>query len=618
VSKQAYSCPEIYSVLFSQLSKIEISVYSVILALWCFIIVVIIQLAKVQWMSVDSPTVSTEDNLPSNKTKDESEQDRTNARLASATGILALGNIFSRVLGLVRETVLTFLFGATGAVDAFQVAIIVPKAIYDLLIGGHVNGAIVPVLSEIITIRGKDELWRVVSILLSLITVILAVLVLLIEIFTPQVVSLVASGADAQTLRLATDMLRMTAPALIFLSLFAIFSGTLYALRSFVLPAFAGVVFNGSIVLVTLVLAPSLTMLPNLTTGYNDMSPFIIARPANGIIVVAIGWLVGAFVQLLLQLTGLKITKLRFTFNWRHPALKGVAVLYAPVMFSLVMDTLIIRPFSYNIASQTGEGSIAYMNWATTLIQFPQGLVATAISVAILPTLARQSAEMTPMAVRAFKDTLGLGLRLTTTLILPAAIGLFVLATPIISLLFEHGAFVSADTEITGQALRLYLIGLPFAAVDLLLVYAFYARKDTLTPALIGVISLVVYMVVAVSLVEEYGLFSLMIADSIKHFVHASISAILLAKRMQGFGSQRLIMTFIKTLIASLIMGGVAWVTLPILSETIGTFGILREALLVTVSGTLYGGIFLVMAVILRIEELRWLIGLIQKRLIRD
>lgn len=564
-------------------------------------------------MSVDSPTLSVDDNLPSPPTT-ESEQDRTNARLASATGILALGNIFSRVLGLARETVLTFLFGATGAVDAFQVAIIVPKAIYDLLIGGHINGAIVPVLSEIITVRGKDELWRVVSILLSLITVVLAVLVLLIEIFTPQVVQLVASGADARTLRLATDMLRMTAPALIFLSLFAIFSGTLYALRSFVLPAFAGVVFNGSIVIVTLMLAPSMAMLPNLTSNYEAM-PFIIARPANGIIVVAIGWLVGAFVQLLLQLSGLSITKLRFTLNWRHPVLKGIAILYAPVMFSLVMDTLIIRPFSYNIASQTGEGSIAYMNWATTLIQFPQGLVATAISVAILPTLARQSAEMTPTAVRAFKDTLGLGLRLTTTLILPAAIGLFVLATPIISLLFEHGAFLASDTDITAQALRLYLVGLPFAAIDLLLVYAFYARKDTLTPALIGVVSLVVYMVVAVLLVEQYGLFSLMIADSIKHFVHAFISSVLLARRMQGFGSQRLILTFAKTLTASLIMGGIAWVTLPMISEAIGTFGILREALLVLVTGALYGGIFLGVAIILRIEELRWLVSLIQKRL---
>lgn len=565
-------------------------------------------------MSIDSPVLSAEDNPQSQATSAETEQERTNASVASATGILALGNIFSRVLGLAREVVLTFLFGATGAVDAFQVAIIVPKAIYDLLIGGHINGAIVPVLSEIITLRGKEELWRVVSILLSLVTVILAVLVLFIELFAPQVVQLVAGGADGQTLRLATDMLRMTAPALIFMSVFAVFSGTLYALRSFALPAFAGVVFNGSIVIVTLLLAPSMTLLPNLSPAL-DLSPFIVARPANGIIVVAIGWMVGALAQMLLQMSGLRVTRLRLTLNWHHPALQGIAILYAPVMFSLIMDTLIIRPFSYNIASQTGEGSIAYMNWATTLIQFPQGLVATAISVAILPTLARQSAEMTPVALRAFKDTLGLGLRLTTTLILPAAVGLFAMAIPIIALLFEHGAFTASDSEITAQALRLYLVGLPFAAVDLLLVYAFYARKDTLTPALIGMVSLVIYMLVAVALVDTYGLYSLMVADSIKHFVHALISGVLLARRMDGFGSQRLLLTFAKTFTASLIMGIVAWVTLPILSEQIGTFGIVREAILVVVSGTLYGGIFLLVATVLKIEELRWIAGLVKKKI---
>jgi len=566
-------------------------------------------------MSIDSPALSADDNLQPTLVSAEAEQERTNASVAGASGILALGNIFSRVLGLAREIVLTFLFGATGAADAFQVAIIVPKAIYDLLIGGHINGAIVPVLSEIITLKGKDELWRVVSILLSLVTAVLAGLVLLIELFAPQVVYIVAGGADAQTLRLATDMLRMTAPALIFMSLFAVFSGTLYALRSFSLPAFAGVVFNGSIVVVTLLLAPSMTLVPDLSNGL-DLSPFIVARPANGILVVAFGWLIGALAQMILQMVGLRVTRIRLTFNWGHPALKGIAILYAPVMFSLIMDTLIIRPFSYNIASQTGEGSISYMTWATTLIQFPQGLVATAISVAILPTLARQSSEMTPVALRAFKDTLGLGLRLTITLILPAAMGLFMMAVPIIALLFEHGAFVSADTAITAQALRLYLIGLPFAAVDLLLVYAFYARKDTLTPALIGVVSLVVYMLVAIALVDRYGLFSLMVADSIKHFVHALISGILLARRMDGFGSQNLILTVIKTVTASLIMGVVAWATLPILSDIIGTSGIIREAILVMVGGALYGGIFLLVAMILRINELRWIAGLLKKRLI--
>ena len=542
------------------------------------------------------------------------DQARVNANVAGASVILALGNILSRILGLTRETLLTFLFGASGAVDAFQVAIIVPRAIYDLLIGGHVNGAIVPVLSEIITQKGKAELWRVVSLLLSLVTVALALLVLLIEIFAPQIVRAVASGADEQILSLATDMLRLTAPALLFMSLFAICSGTLFALRSFTLPAFAAVVFNACTVLVTIALAPSLALSANVSVEANAM-PFAIARPTTGIMVVALGWLIGAVAQLLLQLPGLELRRLRFSWNLRHPALRGIGLLYAPVMLSLIMDTLIIRPFSYSLANQTGAGGIAYMVWATTLIQFPQGLVATAISIAILPTLARQSAEMNEAGRRAFQATLGLGLRLTTSLILPAAAGLFVLATPIIALLFEHGAFGASDTEVTAVALRLYLIGLPFAAVDLLLVYAFYARKDTLTPALVGILSLVIYMGAALLLFERYGLYSLMIADSCKHLAHAAVAGFLLWRRLHGFELLAMARTLVKTALASALMVALALMTLPRLEAVFGGSTALEEAALVFLAAALYGGAFLLSARLLRIEELGWLWGLVMNPL---
>src|SRR5690606_26980429 len=118
--------------------------------------------------------------------------------------------------------------------------------------------------------------------------------------------------------------------------------------------------------------------------------------------------------------------------------------------------------------------------------------------------------------------------------IIPAAIGLFTMAVPIIDLLFEHGAFMPVDTAVTALALRLYLIGLPFAALDLLLVYAFYARQDTKTPALIGLISLIIYMIVALMLMPTTGLFSLMIADSVKHIVHATLSALILSRKLGG------------------------------------------------------------------------------------
>lgn len=537
------------------------------------------------------------------------------AGVARATGVLALGNIASRILGLAREIVLTNLFGASGASDAFRVAVIVPKALYDLLIGGHVNSAIIPVLSEVVTVKGRAELWRLVSVLLNLVTLILAVLVLALEIFAPQVVQFVGGGYAASTLDLATHLLRLTTPALVFLSLFAVLSGTLYALRTFTWPAFAGVVFNGSIVLISLLFAPPPQIQPVLSSGGVIWRA---VRPAEGVVVVAVGWLIGALAQLALQLPGLRGTHFRVSLNLRHPALRRIAALYAPVMFSLILDTLVIRTFSYNLASQTGEGSISHMDLATTLIQFPQGLIATAISIAILPTLARQAVIMTSEGRTAFRDTLGLGLRLAITLILPATVGLFVLATPIVALLFQHGAFMVTDTTITTLALRLYLIGLPFAALDLLLVYAFYARQDSLTPALIGLLSLTIYMIAAIVLFPRYGLFSLMIADSLKHIVHATISAYLLARRMNGLGKQRLLLTTGKAAAAALAMGAVATSATSQLLNWIGTTSLLREIIVVGISGGLSVMVYLLLAVLFRIEELRWLNDLIRRRLGRE
>jgi putative peptidoglycan lipid II flippase len=548
--------------------------------------------------------------------------------VARATGVVALGNIASRILGMAREIVLTNLFGASRAVDAFYVATIIPKTIYDLLIAGHVNSAIVPVFSAIAARDGTPALWGVVSILASLVSVVLAVVTVGLVVFAGPIVSAVGSGYDANTLALAADLLRITAPALLCLSIFSIFSGALYALREFRYPALAGAVFNAAIVLTLLVFTP-----PPIVHGAIDLDTgavlWFAERPPGAITSAAVGWLVGALAQLALQWAGMRGARLRFSMAWRNPAVRQIAKLYAPVMFSLILDTLVVRTVSYNLASQTGEGSLGYMNWATTLIQFPQGLVATAISIAILPTLSRQAGDTRGDAHAlagphgddtAFRDTLGLGLRLAITLILPAAFGLFVLGRPIVQLLFEHGAFTAADTAITTHALRLYLIGLPFAAVDLLLVYAFYARQDTLTPALIGFFSLLVYLAVAIALIAPFGLFSLMIADSVKHTVHAALSAVVLQRRHRVMRGQRLGLTAAKALCAAAVMAAAARLAAPPLEGAVrGALGlnVLSEAVVVVVCAVLSAGVFTAAAFVLRLEEWRWLGRMIRERLRR-
>lgn len=563
-------------------------------------------------------------------------QSETNARVARATGILVLGNVGSRALGMVREMVITALFGASVSVDAFYTATIIPKTLYDLLIAGHINSAIIPVLSEVDTRDGRAELWRLVSLLLTMITALLALIVLLLFALAPQIVGLVGGGYSAPTLDLAAALLKLTAPALIALGMFSIISGALYALQSFTLPALAGVVFNGAIVLVTLFLTPAPQVMAAVTA---NGVVWTVARPPYAIEAAAAGWLIGSVAQLLLLLPGLRGAKLRPNFNWRHPALRQIIRLYTPVMFVLIIDTLVVRTFSYNLASQTIVGALGYMNWATTLIQFPQGLVAAAISIAILPTLSQQSVLIAletdlpgddsaaglrgegrfaeSQNAQSFKDTLGLGLRLAITLIMPATVGLFVLAVPIVALLFQRGAFGPVDTEITATALRLYLIGLPFAAVDLLLVYAFYARQDTLTPAIIGLISFGVYMVAAIALLPSLGLFSLMVADSLKHITHALIAAVVLGRRIGGYGHQHIGMTLLKTGLAVTAMGAVALLLDALLEQAIGIDTFIHRLLVVGLISAACAAVYFGAAALLRIDELRWMAGLVRQRLRR-
>ena len=304
-----------------------------------------------------------------------------------------------------------------------------------------------------------------------------------------------------------------------------------------------------------------------------------------------------------------------FRAAFSHPGVRTIALLYLPVMASLSLDVFVNRFISYSIAFRTGESNLSYLDWATTLIQFPHGLVATAISVAVLPTLSRQATDKSPNAQQEYKNTLSFGLRLASVLIIPATIGLFVLATPVVALIFEHGAFTAHDTAETVKALRLYLIGLPFATIDLLLIFAFYARQDTLTPALIGVVALVAYLVVTLVLLEPIGYRSLMIADSTKHILHSSISAVILWRRINGLHEQRLIGTVIRTIIAALVMGiGVYGLAITLESFTVD-YGLIGEIILVGGTASFGAAIFLAIGYGLQLQELRWMVQFVGSKI---
>ena len=462
-------------------------------------------------------------------------------QVTRAAMMISVGNIASRGLGLVREMVKSYLFGAGGAVSAFDVASQVPTMLYDQLVGGMLSSSLVPVFSDYADEEDKDELWMLFSHVLTFAALLLSGLVILIEVAAPEIARLLGQALPPKYLAMATEMIRLTAPAVFFLNIAGLISATLFAMQRFTLPAFSAAVYNLTLIVVMGLL------------GRGELGPRA----------MAVGVFVATAIQTAFQIPGLHGIKLR----WRspfplHPALIQIGRLYTPIGLGLLVDTFAVG-LSFNIASRTGPSGIARMKYAATLIQFPLGLVVTAVSVAILPTLSRYATEADEDAFRA---ALAQGLRLVLILVLPAAVGLLIMAEPLVALILQRGEFQPIDTAATAMALRFSVLGLIFAALDQPLIYAFYARKDTWTPTLVGVGTVCFYIVLAMLplWIGEPKLWALILANSLKLTAHALLMLYLFTRRIGSLAPYRVGHT---VLIAS---GAAAAMALPTYSLSTG------------------------------------------------
>ena len=411
-------------------------------------------------------------------------------------------------------------FGASGLVSAFGAASMVPTMLYDLLVGGMLSAALVPVLSDyagsghrradgsdaatVGPARPNPEFVRLVGALLSLAAVTLAGLVLILALFAPQVAWVLAGGFDKfdpALLPLTARLLRLIAPVVWFFSMAGLLTAVLYSLQRFSVPAVATAVYNLGIVVAAPLLAGRI-----------------------GIASLAVGVLAGSIVQFGLMAWDVRRAGLWFSLRWSHPALARIVRLYLPIAAGLIVAQVQVG-LDRRLASGTAVQSIAWMRNATTIQQLPLGMISVAISLAALPRLSQQFAAGDE---RAYRRTLAGGLRMVLLLIAPALVCLWLLAEPTARLLFERGRFTPTDTAHVVMALRVYLLGALFAAIDFPLNYAFYARNNTLLPALVGVFSVLVYGAVALALIEWLGFLGLVWADTAKQAAHALVMLALL------------------------------------------------------------------------------------------
>jgi len=539
-------------------------------------------------------------------------------RIATAAGLIMLGNIASRLLGVVREQVIAALFGTTGTTDAFVAAATVPTMVYDLLIGGAISAALIPVFADYAD--REDELWRVASTVINLVLGVLVIAVAILVIFAPQLMGVLATGLPGEKQAQAVVLVRIVLPAVLFLGLSAITTALLYAQQRFTLPAFAVALYNLGLIVVAVLLAGRL-----------------------GVVSLALGLLVGAMAQVALQLPGLRAMRYSLRLELNHPGVRQILALYAPVALGLLVTQAQVV-IDRHLASQTGEGSMATMRFATTLVQFPLGLVGTAMSLAILPTLSRYATQskgnqgagsreseiaqfpdfpitdsLIPHSLAPaedFKRTLAMGLKMTLLLILPATVGLVVLRLPLIELLFQHGVFGAASTQRTALAFLCYSPSIPFAAIDLLLVAAFYARKNTLVPALyVASFGVLVYLVVALSLIGPLGMPGLVLANSAYWTAHAIVLFWLLWREIGGLRGYGLAQAAIKTLAAALVMGVAVAAVGPLLGRWLPLAGLRGVAVWLAVATAVGVVVYTAAVALLRVEEAGALVEMVRRRL---
>lgn len=506
----------------------------------------------------------------------------TTRSLLNAALLIALGSIASRLVGFIREPTIAYFFGRGIEVDAFQLAWTVPSTVYDLLIAGAVSAALVPVFAEYAE-GERDEFWLIVSGVLTVALAALTALAALAAWQAPLIVAVLAGPEQAELRELATPMVRLLMPAVLLMGLSGLATAVLHAQRRFLLPAFTMVAFNLGMVLT-----------------------IVFFHAQLGITSLAVGALVGALAQVALQVPGLRGASLRPSLSLGHPAVGRILRLYGPVALGIafsIIGTLIDRRLAAGFPA-----ALSTMRYATTLIQLPLGLVASAVALAVLPTLSQQSAAGDEPSFRA---TLAMGLKVVLLLILPATAGLAALATPITALVFERNAFTATDTAATAMALLLYVPGLPAAALDQVLIFAFYARKNTLTPNLIQGAAIGAYLLVALPLLwlTELGFFALVLGNSAQWIGHAILTYILL-QRVVPLGGLRLGEAAGKGLVAASLMAA-AVAGLAQLGQALPPLALVAGA------GSIGALLYLALTSLLRIEALGFFVGALRARIKR-
>ncbi len=466
--------------------------------------------------------------------------------IAKSAAVVGIAVMCSRVLGLVREQVFAGLFGAGYTYDSFVVAFRIPNLLRDLFGEGALSAAFVTVFSAYDTNRTQEDTWRLASNVLTFILILLSVITLLAIFFAGPLVTLLAPDFSliAGKVILTKKLTQIMLPFLIFISLSAVVMGILNTKGRFFVPAIASSFFNlGSVI------------------GGTSLAFILPHFGQPAIVGMAIGTLIGGLLQLGIQLPSLFRTGFRYkpVFDLKDPGLRRILKLMIPATVGLSATQINIF-INTNFASSCPQGSVSWLYYAFRLVQLPIGVFGVALSIAMLPILAKQAAKKD---IAEMKKTMVSSLTMVFALTLPATAGLIILAEPIIRLIFEHGAFTATDTVATAQTLALYAIGLFAYSSNKVLVPAFYAIDKTRYPVIASFLAIITNIIIISLTIDRFQHLAIAFSTSCTMLINFAFLMIVLYKNLNGFSLTVLGRGLIKIIIGTFALSCSLWFGLP-------------------------------------------------------
>ncbi|MBI9075844.1 MAG: murein biosynthesis integral membrane protein MurJ [Desulfatibacillum sp.] len=456
------------------------------------------------------------------------------AQMTKAAGVVGGATALSRVLGYVRDAVMAYFFGTSVNLDAFLVAFRIPNLLRRLFAEGSLTIAFVPVFSEYLEKKGHEEAMRMAGAAFRLLLVILAGLTVLGVIFAPQVVMVLAPGfaKNPDQFALTVTLTRITFPYIFFIGLVALCMGILNSLRHFAAPALAPIFLN-------------LAMIGSVYWLFSMFQPPVIS--------LALGVVLGGVLQLLLQVPFMHKRGFR---GWikgplTHPGIKRVAVLMGPAILGAGVYQIYII-IGTILASLLPEGSVSYLYYADRLTQLPLGIFGIALATAALPSFSRQAANKD---MDGLKDSFGYAMRIIMFVNLPATVGLVVLAHPIVSLLFQRGAFGAEATLYTAQALIYFVLGLCAISGSRIVVSVLYALQDTVTPVRVAILSLIAYLAFAMAFMGPLLHGGLALAATLSSALSLGLLTYHLRRKIGRLGGRKILKSVGGSFVSSLGMG---------------------------------------------------------------